>query len=108
MRRQRHRSLEPLRVIECRGHQVRNRHYTERNLYRLTGTRWRRMESVGSAAPASVINACTQDCANFTLGAAFRKNSSCGARQGVGAKESIFEGECVVQSYDYRGIRLYE
>ena len=52
------------------------------------------------AAPASVINACTQDCANFTLGAEFRKNSSHGARQGVGARESIFEGECVVRSYE--------
>ena len=66
------------------------------------------MESVGSAAPASVINACTQDCANFTLGAEFRKNSSCGARQGVGTKESISQGEGVAQSYDSRGIRLYK
>ena len=66
------------------------------------------MESVGSAASVSVIDACTQDCANFTLGADFRKNSSHGARQGVGAKESIFEGEGVAQSYDSRGFRLYE
>ena len=64
------------------------------------------MESVGSAASASVIDACTQDCANFTLGAEFRKNSSCGARQGVGVKESIFKGECVVQSEDVFRIRL--
>ena len=36
----------------------------------------RGMESVGSAASASVIDACTQDCANFTLGSAFGENST--------------------------------
>ena len=90
--------LEPLRVIECRGHQVRNRHYTERNLYRLTGTRWRRMESVGSAESVSVIDACTQDCANFTLGAEFRKNSSCGA-PARGWSEGVYfrrRGRCAI------------
>ena len=66
------------------------------------------MESVESAESASVIDACTQDRANFTLGADFRKNSRCGARQGVGAKESIFEGECVAQSEDVFRTRLYE
>ena len=66
------------------------------------------MESVGSAASVSVIDACTQDCANFTLGADFRKNSSHGARQGVGAMRFISQGECVAQSEDSRGIRLYE
>ena len=56
---------------------------TERNLYRLIRARWFLMERVESAESASVINACTQDCANFTLGAVFGENSSHGARQGL-------------------------
>ena len=66
------------------------------------------MESVGSAASVSVINACTQDCANLALGAAFGENSSRGARQGVGVKESIFEGEGVAQSERAFRTRLCE
>ena len=66
------------------------------------------MESLKSAAPASVIDACTQDCANFTLGAAFGENSSRGARQGVGARESVFEGGGVAQSEDVIRTRLCE
>ena len=66
------------------------------------------MDGVPSAASASVIDACTQDCANCTLGAVFGENSSYGARQGVGARESLFECEAVAQSEDSMGIRLYE
>ena len=66
------------------------------------------MESVESAASVSVIDACTQDCANFTLGAAFGENSSYGARHGVGVRRSLFECEAVAQSEDVFRNRLYE
>ena len=66
------------------------------------------MESVKSAESVSVIDACTQDCANFTLGAAFGENSSHGARHGVGARGFIFEDEGVAQSERAFRTRLYE
>ena len=66
------------------------------------------MESVGSAASVSVIDACTQDCANLALGAASGENSSRGARQWVGARGFIFEDEGVAQSERAFRTRLYE
>ena len=66
------------------------------------------MESVESAESASVIDACTQDCANLALGAAFGENSSRGARQGVIVMRPIFECEGVAQSEDVLQTRLCE
>ena len=66
------------------------------------------MESVESAESASMINACTQDCANIALGAVFGENSSHDARQGVGVRRSLFECEAVAQSEDVFRTRLHE
>ena len=56
----------------------------------------------------SVIDACTQDCANFTLGAALGETVVMAPVQGVGARGFIFEGEGVAQSERAFRTRLYE
>ena len=69
------------------------------------------MESLKSAAPASVIDACTQDCANFTSGRTYGENNKVVVAPGeglVGEKQSIFQGEGVVQSEDVFRTRLCE
>ena len=69
---------------------------------------WRLMGGVQSAATVSVIDGCTQDCADLALGASFGENSSRGARQGVGARQPLVEGEGVAQSEDVFRTRLCE
>ena len=70
----------------------------EQKLQRVPGGCRCLMGGVQSAATFSVIDACTQDCANLAFRASFRENSSHSARQGVGARRCISQGEGVAQS----------
>ena len=59
-----------------------------------------------SAASATVIDACRQDCANLALGAEFGENSSRSAQQGVGARLLTFQDEGLALSGEVFRARL--
>ena len=76
------------------------------NLYRLTGTRWRRMESVGSAE--SWCDRCMHaGLRQLNQEPTFAKTVVMAPGKGLG-EGVYFQRQCVVQSEDVFRTRLYE